>query len=140
MSVENELIARRFFDELCNDRRLEVADEIITPGHLYHDPQSPPSEPGPEGMKATVQLYQSIDGHWGVEEMFAAGDRVVVRWTGTGVHKVDLMGIPATGKSIRVDAISVLRIEGGQIAEHWCVWDTLGLLQQIGAVPAPAPA
>jgi steroid delta-isomerase-like uncharacterized protein len=141
MSAENELVARRFFEEVCNGRRLEVADEILTAGHVYHDPQSPPTEPGPEGMKDTVRIYQeTLDGHWGVEEMIADRDKVVVRWTGTGVHKADLLGIPATGRPIRVDAISILRIEDGRIAEHRCVWDTLGLLQQIGAVPAPAAA
>jgi len=137
MSAENELVVRRFFDEVCNGRRLEVADEILAPGHVYIDPQSPPSAPGPDGMKETVRIYQdTLEGHWQVEDVFCSGDRAVVCWTGTGVHKADLMGIPATGKPIRVDAISVFRIEDGLIAEHRCLWDTLGLLQQIGAVPA----
>ncbi len=140
MSTEtSERLARRFFDELCNGRHLEVADEIIAPDQVYHDPQSPPSEPGPEGVKATVRIYQdTLDGHWNVHEVIATGDRAVTRWTGTGVHQADLMGIPATGRAISVEAISVMRIEDGRIAEHWCTWDTLGLLQQIGAVPAPA--
>ena len=56
------------------------------------------------------------------------------------MHRADLMGIPATGRGIAVDAISIMRVEGGRIAERWCTWDTLGLLQQIGAVPAPATA
>jgi predicted ester cyclase len=52
----------------------------------------------------------------------------------------DLMGIPATGKPIRVDAVSVFRVENGKIAQHICLWDTLTMLQQIGAVPEPAVA
>ena len=49
-----------------------------------------------------------------------------------------MIGVPATGREIHVDAISVMRIDDGKIAEHWCVWDTAGMLQQIGAVPVPA--
>jgi steroid delta-isomerase-like uncharacterized protein len=141
MSTDNERLARRFFDELCNDRRLEVADEIIAPDQVYHDPQSPPSEPGPDGVKATVRIYQdTLAGEWHVHEIIAIGDRVVTRWTGTGVHQSELMGIPATGRPVSVEAISIMRVEDGKIAEHWCTWDTLGLLQQIGAVPAAATA
>jgi steroid delta-isomerase-like uncharacterized protein len=141
MSVENERLARRFFEELCNERKLEVADEILTADSLYHDPQSPPSEPGPEGVKETVRIYQeTLDGHWNVHEVIATDDRVVTRWTGTGVHQAELMGIPPTGREISVEAISIMRVQDGRIAEHWCTWDTLGLLQQIGAVPAPTTA
>jgi len=139
MSTQNEQLARRFFDELCNGRRLDVAAEIMTADHVYHDPQSPPSEPGPEGMADTVRVYQdTLAGHWQVNEIIATDDRVVTRWTGTGVHQTDLMGVPATGRRVSVEAISVMRVQDGKIAEHWCAWDTLGLLQQIGAVPAPA--
>ena len=66
------------------------------------------------------------------------GDRVVVRWIGTGTHEAELMGVPATGAKIEVEAITILRIANGQIAEEWTVWDALGLLQQVGAVPVPA--
>jgi steroid delta-isomerase-like uncharacterized protein len=135
---ENVALVRRFFEEFCNGRRDELAEELFTADHVYRDPQVP-NVAGPRAMVEAVAVYQNgLNGHWGIEEILPAGDdRVVTRWTGTGVHQSDLMGIPATGKAIRVDAISVQRIAGGKIAEHWCVWDTLGLLQQIGAVPVP---
>ena len=138
MSTENEALVRRFFEEFCNGRRAEVADEIIAADYVSHGPQAPPAD-GPEGVKARVGLYQeSVDGHWRVDELFSAGDRVVARWTGTGTHVGELMGIPPTGKAIEVDAISVFRIADGRIAEEWTVWDALGLLQQVEAVPAAA--
>jgi steroid delta-isomerase-like uncharacterized protein len=138
MSAENEALVRRFFEEFCNERRAEVADEIIASDYVSHGPQAPPAE-GPEGVKARVGVYQeSVHGHWRVDELLCTGDRVVARWTGTGTHRGELMGIPPTGKSIEVDAISVFRIADGKIAEEWTVWDALGLLQQVGAVPAPA--
>jgi predicted ester cyclase len=65
---------------------------------------------------------------------------VTVRWTGSGTHVGDVNGIPPTGKSVRVDAIAIHRIENGKIAETWEVWDTLGFMQQLGVVPAPEAA
>jgi steroid delta-isomerase-like uncharacterized protein len=138
MSAENEALVRRFFEDFCNGRRSEVADEIIAPDYVSHGPQAPPAE-GPDGVRVRVGLYQdSVDGHWNVVEMFSSDDRVVARWTGTGSHRGELMGLAATGKPIDVDAISIFRIADGKIAEEWTVWDALGLLQQVGAVPAPA--
>lgn len=138
MSNENEDLVRRFFEEFCNARRSEVADEIIGLEYVAHGPQSPPAE-GPDGVKARVALYQeSVDGHWDVQEVFSTGDRVVARWIGRGTHQGELMGVEPTGKPIAVDAISVFRVANGKIVEEWTVWDALGLLQQVGAVPAPA--
>ena len=138
MSADNEALARRFFEELCNDRQASVADEIIAADYVAHGPQAPPAE-GPEGVKARIAVYQdALDGYWDVQEIHSAGDRVVVRWIGRGTHTGELMGVPATGATIAVDAITILRIADGQIAEEWTVWDALGLLQQVGAMPAPA--
>ena len=90
-------------------------------------------------MVERVGLYQETgDGVWRVEDIFSAGDRVVTRWTGIGTHVGELMGIPATDRSFEVEAITIHRIADGKIAEEWTVWDALGLLQQIGAVPAAA--
>jgi steroid delta-isomerase-like uncharacterized protein len=137
-AAENTALARRFFEEFCNGRRRDLAQALMTPDFVYHDPQVP-DVTGPEGMADAVAVYQDgLNGHWQIEEIAAAeGDRVVVRWTGTGTHNAEVMGIPPTGRSARVDAITLLRIKDGKIAENWTVWDTLGLLQQLGVVPAP---
>ena len=138
MSAENEALARRFFEEFCNGRDEAVADQIIAADYISHGPQAPPAE-GPGGVKTRVAVYQdALDGHWDVQEIHSMGDRVVVRWIGTGTHNAELMGVPATGATISVEAITILRIADGQIAEEWTVWDALGLLQQVGAVPVPA--
>jgi steroid delta-isomerase-like uncharacterized protein len=138
MSADNEELARRFFDELCNGRNDAVADEIVTADYVAHGPQAPPAE-GPDGVKERISVYQeALDGHWEVQEIHSAGDRVVIRWTGTGTHNGELMGVPPTGSPVSVDAITIFRIAGDKIAEEWTVWDALGLLQQIGAVPLPA--
>ena len=138
MSAETEALVRRFFEEFCNDRHAELADELIAEDYLAHGPQAPPAE-GPDGVRERVGLYQeSVDGRWEVQEIMSVDDRVVARWIGRGTHRGELMGVDPTGRPISVDAISVFRIANGKIAEEWTVWDALGLLQQVGAVPAPA--
>lgn len=115
-----------------------MADQILASDHVYHDPQSPPLGTGPDAMKQTVAVYQDgLQGRWEVHEIIEAGDRVTVRWTGHGVHEAEIMGLPPTGRAVDVDALTLLRIDGDKIAENWTCWDTLGMLQQLGAVPAP---
>jgi steroid delta-isomerase-like uncharacterized protein len=134
MPIGREL-AERFFEEMCNQRRLDIAKELLTSDHVYHDPNVP-SEPGPEGMAQVVKIYQDgVEGHWAIQEIVEAGDRVTVRWVGEGTHTGEVMGVAPTGRKIRVDAVSVLHIRDGKIARNYTVWDTLGFLRQIGAVP-----
>lgn len=106
--------------------------------YVYHDPQLPGVR-GPEARAQTLAVFQEgMDGNWGIEEIIpAANDHVAVRWTGTGTHDAEVMGIAPTGRSVRVSAISILRIANGKITEQWCVWDTLGMLQQMGVAPMP---
>ena len=135
MSVENEAVVRRFYEEMNNDRKNELAPELYTADHKMHDPQVPTPD-GPAGVAAAISTYQTgVNGHWEINDIFSSGDRVVVRWTGTGEHVADLNGIPPTGKKVDVSAISIHHMRDGKIAETWQVWDTLGFLQQLGVIP-----
>jgi steroid delta-isomerase-like uncharacterized protein len=138
MSDANKAIAKRFFDEMCNGRKLNLAQEFFAADHTHHDPSNPGLGPGPEGMKQLVTVYQTAfaDAHWTVNEMLSAGDTVITRWTGTGTHSGSLQGIPPTGKKVKVTGIWMQRFSGGKIVESWDNWDSLGLLQQVGAIPA----
>ena len=143
MSAEtNKELARRYFEEFFNGRRADLAEIFMTSDYRFYDPQQAPDVVGPKAMADAVAVYQNqLEGHWQVEQILAAeNDHVVVRWTGQGVHTAEVMGIPATGKRVSVAAISLLRIAEGKVAEHWCTWDTLGMLQQMGVVPAPGTA
>jgi steroid delta-isomerase-like uncharacterized protein len=71
-----------------------------------------------------------------IEDQVAEGDKVVTRWTATGTHKGELMGIPPSGKKVRVTGIAIDRLEDGKIVESWSSFDQLGMLQQIGAIPS----
>ena len=136
----NQELVKRFFDEVCNQQHLQTANELFSAGHVYHDPQIT-AAPGPDGMKHVVQTYQNAfpDAHWHVVETIIAGDDIITRWKGTGTHKNELSGISPTDKKASVDGIWIHRIKNGKIAESWNVWDTLGLLQQLGVVPAMQP-
>jgi predicted ester cyclase len=136
---ENKALARRWFGELFNATNLEVADEIIAPDHVNHDPTLPDIPPGPEGQKQIVNLYRAAftNAHIAIEEQLAEGDRVATRWTGSGTHQGELMGVAPTGNQVTITGITINRISGGKIAESWSNYDALGMMQQIGAIPEP---
>ncbi len=133
---QNKNLVLRFYDEMCNQRKLDIADELFASNHENHDPQTS-SGPGPEGMKQLISTYQTAfpDAHWHVVETISADNDIITRWRGTGTHKMELNGIPPTGKSVDVQGIWIHRFSNDKIAESFSVWDTLGLMQQLGVVP-----
>ncbi len=139
MSEENKEKVRRFVEEVFNEGNLGVADELFASDYVLHDPTTPEEVRGPEGIKQFVQMYRSAfpDGHITVEDQIAEGDKVVTRFRGRGTHQGELMGIPPSGNQVEVPGITISRMSGGKIAEDWTNYDTLGLMQQIGAVPSP---
>jgi predicted ester cyclase len=136
---QSRALVRRFIEELCNGRNLDLADEIIAPDHRNHDPSSRVPN-GPRGVKEDIGTYHRAfsDARWNLEELYttADGNYVTARWHGTGTHSGELMGIQPTRKRVDVSALSLFRIQNNRIAESWHNWDALGMLQQLGAVPA----
>ncbi len=141
MAEENKALVRRWFEDLFNEGNLDVADEIIAPNHLEHDPTLPDLPIGPEGQKQLVNLYRSAfpDARITIEEQVAEGDTVVTRWTGRGTHQGELMGVAPTGNQVTVTGVLISHISEGKIVESWSNYDALGMLQQIGAVPGAPP-
>ena len=137
MATENIQLVRRFFDEMCNNRQLALADQLFSGSHTYSDPASPWVGKGPAGMKELIGVYHRgvNDARWDIHSMLESGDTVITRWTGRGTHTGELLGIPPTQKKVSVDGIWMHRIAGGKIVESWNCWDTLGMLQQLGVVP-----
>ena len=102
-----------------------------------------PDQPeGPEGIKAVVSMFRGgmPDLKVVILDMIAEGDRVMVRYKIEGTHEGDLFGVPPTGRRISIESITVERVSEGKIREHWRVTDTLDMMQQLGAVPAPQQA
>jgi steroid delta-isomerase-like uncharacterized protein len=133
-------LARRSFDEIWNNGNLGVADELFSPDYVNHDPVSPEVPPGPEGVKQMAKMYRRAfpDLRFTIDEMLATGDKVITRWTGEGTHRAPLRGLPASGRQVRITGISIHRIAGGRIVETWVNWDTLGMMEQLGAAQVPA--
>ena len=127
----------RFLDEVWNQGNLDACDEIFDRNFLGHLPIM--EVHGPEEFKNLVRIYRDAypDVHLTVEDVFSVGDRVAVRWTARGTHLGEMMGIPPSNRKIEVMGISIFRIKDGKVAEDWEGFDTLGMMQQIGAFPAP---
>jgi steroid delta-isomerase-like uncharacterized protein len=144
MSERDEQLADRYHTEIFKGGRLEVADEILRPDFLIHGPGvTPEFANGPEGTKRYAQaIREGFGGQVEIrhDDVISSGDRVVIRWTASGVHKGDLLGVPATGKRAEFTGIDIFRVTDGKLAEMWQNWDQLGMLQQIGAVPTPEGA
>lgn len=139
MSEENKAMAHRLYDELASQGNLSLADEIVAEDFVDHNPPGPDIPPGREGLKQVFATFRSAfpDMRMRVEDQIAEGDKVVSRATVSGTNKGDFMGVPATGKSVSIGIVDILRFEGGQIAERWGEADFMGMMQQLGVVPAP---
>jgi steroid delta-isomerase-like uncharacterized protein len=136
---ENKTITRRLFEDL--NKGIEVAlathKELFAPNLVAHYPGMPPQN-YEEHEQFLHMLYEGFpDLQYTLEDLIAEGDKVVNRFTGRGTHKGEFQGIPPTGKSATVSGMGILRFAGGKIVEQWSLWDQLGMLQQLGVIPAP---
>lgn len=141
MSAANKTVSRRLTEEAFNQGKYDVIEEVVAPTFVNHDPATGDTK-GPEGTRELIEGYRTAfpDIKITIEEQIAEGDLVVTRWTGTGTHKGELMGIAPTGKGTTVTGVTIDKIKDGKIVESWNNWDTLGLLRQLGVVPELATA
>ena len=136
---EHKAIIREHLEVLFNQHRVDRTGETVADDYLDHAPL-PEQAPGLEGAKQKWAGYLAgvPDTRLTIEDMVAEGDKVAVRWTGQGTQRGELLGIPPTGRHIRVVGISIYRLAGGKIAEQWERWDKLELMQQLGVLATPA--
>ena len=136
---ENKAIVRRVNDEVWSEGHLDVIDELIADDFVATIVGAPEEIRGPQGFREFVVMYRTAfpDLRLTVDEQFAEGETVVTRWTATGTNEGELMGMPPTGKQATTAGININRVSGGKLVEGWGLFDQLGLLQQIGAVPVP---
>lgn len=141
MSEQIKAVERRFIEEVLNGKDLTAADELVAEDVVELDP-FPGQEQGREGLKELLgMLFAAFpDQHWTIEELIAEGDKVVNRFTWRGTHRGEFMGIPPTGRRVEVKGVVIDRIVEGRIADTRILMDNLGLMQQLGAIPAPQQA
>ncbi len=137
MSEENKAVVHRWV-EAFNEGNLDAVDELVTDSYIRHDPNAPEVR-GPEEEKRLIVMYRSAfpDLHFTVEDMVAEGDKVATRIGISATHRGELLGIPPTEKQLAFTAMELYRIANGKIDEQWVNVYTLGMMQQIGAIPAP---
>jgi steroid delta-isomerase-like uncharacterized protein len=138
MSMENKTIVYRLYEEVWNKRKLEVVDELISPSHALQDPIVSGSQVGPELYKRrVVELTTGFpDLRFTIEDTIAEKEKFVVSWIISGTHKGEFMEIPATGRKISVEGITIHHIRNGNILDSHARWDALGLMRQLGVIPA----
>ena len=137
---ENKALLRRAVEEVFSAQGdVDVADEIFAPDYVGMNPTDPQAVRGPEGVKELANMYRSAfpDVRLIIEEQVAEGDKVVTRWIAYGTHQGEMMGIAPTGNQVRVEGITISHIQEGKIVQEWELFDTLGLMQQLGAAPTP---
>jgi steroid delta-isomerase-like uncharacterized protein len=140
MSMEaNTALLQRMFGEVLTGHNLAVLDEVFHADYVEDDPP-PGMGPGLEGLREWLAgwIMAFPDARWALEEQIADKDRVWSRSTWQGTHQGPFLGIPPTGKKVTVAAWTIDRFADGKIAESRIIMDTLGIMQQLGVIPAPA--
>ncbi len=135
---DNKASVRKAYQAVNQQNLSSFIDEFIDPNQVDHS--APPGLPGGiEGARQFAGMFLTAfpDMHFTVEDMIAEGDKVVARITMSGTQQGAFMGIPPTGKHVTWTAIDINRVAGGKSVEHWMEMDALGLMQQLGVIPAP---
>ena len=140
MSVEqNKALVRQMVEEIFNRGNTSLAAEFLAPDFVERE-ELPPGIPSDrEGVTQLTTMLRSAfpDFKATIDDIIAEGDKVVIRQTWTGTHKGEFMGVPPTDKSVSFGVIDIIRVAGGKFVEHWGQMDSMGLMQQLGAIPTP---
>jgi steroid delta-isomerase-like uncharacterized protein len=140
MSIEsNKAIVLRWFQAAVAGDAATRAD-LMRADCIHHLPGMPPLDVPAHGqlMSAFLAAFPDLDGR--IEDALAEEDSVALRVSWGGTHRGALMDLPPTGKQVQVQELHIFRLVNGQIAEHWINYDQIGMMQQLGVVPAPMGA
>lgn len=133
----NKALVRRLVEEIGNNGKMELLGELVLPGFIRHHERNRDADlHGADAFRGWVLAVRGAlpDLKLSIERIMAENDRVMVHLRGTGTHRGTLKGVAATGIPLAFTATAILRLAGGRLAEAWVIADTLGILQQLGAV------
>lgn len=132
-------LVSRIADEIWNEGRLDVCDEVMAPDARYYGPHMPGGVADRETWRRAIEMYRSAfpDSHVVYDELLAFGETVVGRWTATATHTGPLPGLEPTGREISIGGIQIFRLRNGRIVEGWEQLDMLGMWRQLGVVTLP---
>ncbi len=141
MPQDNKALEQEFVERVLNGGDIEAT------GRYFHDNvveevPLPGQGPGLEGLKWILRHLRTAfpDLHWNNEEQIAEANKVVSRFTWTGTHRGEFLGVPATGRKVSVWGVVINHVDGQKIKSTRIIMDSLGLMQQLGVIPGPPPA
>lgn len=135
---ENKNIIRQFVEETLNKGHIDAADQFVWHDMVEQVP-FPGQAPGLAGLKEVLRSMRAAfpDMCWVLHEQVAEGEKVVTRFEWTGTHRGPFLGVPATGRSVRVWGVVIDRLVAGKLKESRMLMDTLSLMAQLGQFPPP---
>lgn len=135
----NKEHARRFNEEVWGKSNFDAIDHLVADDFVGHNPSLHEPVRGPDGVREIAEMLHAAfpDCEVELEDVIADGNRVAQRVTLTATHEGEFMGIDPTGEQVEVTGMNITRLEDGKWAEGYELWDTLGLLQQLGVVELP---
>ena len=137
MSEANKAVVQSYI-EACNVHDLSRWDQVLAPDYIHHDPNLPGGgQNSRDEHRQVINLFMTAfpDCRMAIHDQLAEGDKVATRWTFSGTHRAEIMGIPPTGKQISFDSIRIDRVVDGKMVEGWVNFDALGTMQQLGVIP-----
>ncbi len=134
---QNKTNARRIVDEAWNKHNTTVLNELFTNDAPLHDPQNPNSLKGVQGAKATLETFHTAfpDLKITIEKEICEGDYVVQHLRAIGTNTGQFNGMPATGKKSNTTGVMTTKFNNGKVVEAWSIFDSYGLMQQLGVIP-----
>ncbi len=138
MSEENKALVREFLAGV-DTGDIGVLDKFLVEDYDDHNPppfqQGTGYDAGRDAFRYALNAFS--DFHHEITAQYVDGDTVITRLVGSGKHTGEFMGVPATGKQVSMEGVSIHRVENGKLVEKWSTVDALSLLMQMGAIPAP---
>jgi steroid delta-isomerase-like uncharacterized protein len=137
---EHQDLFSRWFEELWNKKNYAITRELVSDGFVAHGAGGQDIKQGPDGVASMVKTWHQAfpDGHMTMDDITTEGEMSAIRMTFRGTHTGEFYGVPASNKKVEVTSIGIDRVVNGKISEGWGELNMLGLMQQIGAIPAPA--
>lgn len=137
MSSDAKSVVCRLYEEVWNERRLELVSELLSPSHALQDSHLPWSGVGPEAYKRVVTQFLAAfpDLRLTINDIVSENDKVAVSWTISGTQKREFRGIPASNKAVTLEGITINHVANGKIIDSYASIDYLGMMQQVGMVP-----
>jgi steroid delta-isomerase-like uncharacterized protein len=138
---EVKAVARSYFEQLTNKQDVDYADRLFTPDVAFYDPAIVPDGEahGVPEVKQFFAVFFAVfpDVHFEIDDFFAEGDKVAIRFTWTGTHRSEVLGVQLKERHVSVPGIDIFHVEDGRISEVRVAFDRGNLIEQLGGLHHP---